>query len=146
MPRILIVEDKDSLRTALEEMLKGEGLQVTGIGDGAKAVEKLKEIEKKLEDLLAQLREEERERLESLAHRARSQPLVARRAKMRLQHSFLRGQRLCTPPCAKTAEDLQPMPGWSDQPPPLQRLDVAGGVTNNSPFQVARDYLSNHKS
>src|SRR5215471_11028350 len=42
MPRILIVEDKDSLRAALEEMLKGEGLQVTGIADGARAVEKLK--------------------------------------------------------------------------------------------------------
>ena len=42
MPRILIVEDKDSLRAALEEMLKGEGLQVTGIADGARAVEKLR--------------------------------------------------------------------------------------------------------
>ncbi len=42
MPRILIVEDKDSLRAALEEMLKGEGLQVVGIADGARAVEKLR--------------------------------------------------------------------------------------------------------
>ena len=32
MARILIVEDKDSLRTMLEEMLKAEGLQVTGVG------------------------------------------------------------------------------------------------------------------
>ncbi len=42
MARILIVEDKDSLRTMLEEMLKAEGLQVTGIASGAQAVERLK--------------------------------------------------------------------------------------------------------
>src|SRR3977135_2653975 len=42
MPRILIVEDKDSLRTALEEMLKAEGLAVTGIGSGSQAVERLR--------------------------------------------------------------------------------------------------------
>ncbi len=42
MSRILIVEDKDSLRTMLEEMLKAEGLQVTGIADGARAVERLR--------------------------------------------------------------------------------------------------------
>src|SRR5215831_12776690 len=42
MARILIVEDKDSLRTMLEEMLKAEGLTVTGIGSGAQAVERLR--------------------------------------------------------------------------------------------------------
>src|SRR3984893_15602585 len=42
MPRILIVEDKDSLRTALEEMLKAEGLAVTGVGSGSQAVERLR--------------------------------------------------------------------------------------------------------
>jgi two-component system, NtrC family, response regulator AtoC len=42
MARILIVEDKDSLRTMLEEMLKAEGLQVTGIANGAQAVERLR--------------------------------------------------------------------------------------------------------
>jgi two-component system, NtrC family, response regulator AtoC len=42
MPRILIVEDKDSLRTMLEEMLKAEGLQVTGISSGSQAVERLR--------------------------------------------------------------------------------------------------------
>ena len=30
MARILIVEDKDSLRAMLEEMLRAEGLQVVG--------------------------------------------------------------------------------------------------------------------
>jgi DNA-binding NtrC family response regulator len=42
MPRILIVEDKDSLRAMLEEMLKAEGLQVAGVGNGAQAVERLR--------------------------------------------------------------------------------------------------------
>ncbi len=42
MARILIVEDKDSLRTMLEEMLKAEGLQVLGLGNGAQAVERLR--------------------------------------------------------------------------------------------------------
>ncbi|MDQ2980327.1 MAG: sigma-54 dependent transcriptional regulator, partial [Acidobacteriota bacterium] len=42
MPRILIVEDKDSLRTMLEEMLKAEGLTVTGVGSGSQAVERLR--------------------------------------------------------------------------------------------------------
>src|SRR5262245_54618046 len=42
MPRILIVEDKDSLRAMLEEMLKAEGLQVTSIGSGSQAVERLR--------------------------------------------------------------------------------------------------------
>jgi DNA-binding NtrC family response regulator len=46
MARILIVEDKDSLRTMLEEMLKAEGLTVTGIGSGAQAVERLRAGEK----------------------------------------------------------------------------------------------------
>src|SRR3954468_13034477 len=46
MPRILIVEDKDSLRTMLEEMLKAEGLTVTSIGSGAHAVERLRGGEK----------------------------------------------------------------------------------------------------
>jgi DNA-binding NtrC family response regulator len=42
MPRILIVEDKDSLRSMLEEMLKAEGLSVTGVGSGSQAVERLR--------------------------------------------------------------------------------------------------------
>jgi DNA-binding NtrC family response regulator len=42
MPRILIVEDKDSLRAMLEEMLKAEGLQVTSIATGSQAVERLR--------------------------------------------------------------------------------------------------------
>jgi DNA-binding NtrC family response regulator len=41
MPRILIVEDKDSLRAMLEEMLKAEGLQVLGLASGSAAVERL---------------------------------------------------------------------------------------------------------
>jgi DNA-binding NtrC family response regulator len=46
MPRILIVEDKDSLRTMLEEMLKAEGLTVTGVGSGSQAVERLRRGER----------------------------------------------------------------------------------------------------
>jgi DNA-binding NtrC family response regulator len=42
MPRILIVEDKGSLRAVLEEMLKAEGLDVTGVETGSQAVEKLR--------------------------------------------------------------------------------------------------------
>ena len=42
MPRILIVEDKDSLRAMLEEMLKAEGLQVVSIATGSGAVERLR--------------------------------------------------------------------------------------------------------
>ncbi len=42
MPRILIVEDKDSLRAMLEELLKAEGLQVTSIASGSQAVERLR--------------------------------------------------------------------------------------------------------
>jgi len=42
MPRILIVEDKDSLRAMLEEMLKAEGLSVIGLASGSLAVERLR--------------------------------------------------------------------------------------------------------
>ncbi|HZI65483.1 MAG TPA: sigma-54 dependent transcriptional regulator [Thermoanaerobaculia bacterium] len=42
MPRILIVEDKDSLRSMLEEMLRAEKLEVRGCPSGSQAVELLK--------------------------------------------------------------------------------------------------------
>jgi DNA-binding NtrC family response regulator len=42
MPRILIVEDKDSLRAMLEEMLRAENLEVRGVGSGSAAVEMLR--------------------------------------------------------------------------------------------------------
>jgi DNA-binding NtrC family response regulator len=42
MARILIVEDKDSLRTMLEEMLKAEGLRVECAATGSSAVERLR--------------------------------------------------------------------------------------------------------
>ena len=42
MPRILIVEDKDSLRSMLEEMLRAEKLDVRGVASGSQAVEFLK--------------------------------------------------------------------------------------------------------
>jgi DNA-binding NtrC family response regulator len=42
MPRILIVEDKDSLRAMLEEMLRAENLEVRGVGSGSVAVETLR--------------------------------------------------------------------------------------------------------
>ena len=42
MPRILIVEDKDSLRAMLEEMLRAENLEVRGIASGSTAVETLR--------------------------------------------------------------------------------------------------------
>jgi two-component system, NtrC family, response regulator AtoC len=42
VPRILIVEDKDSLRSMLEEMLRAEKLDVRGFGTGSQAVEFLK--------------------------------------------------------------------------------------------------------
>ncbi|PYQ37640.1 MAG: hypothetical protein DMF55_00040 [Acidobacteria bacterium] len=42
MPRILIVEDKDSLRAMLEEMLRAEKLEVRGIASGSQAVELLR--------------------------------------------------------------------------------------------------------
>jgi DNA-binding NtrC family response regulator len=42
MPTVLVVEDKDSLRAMLEEMLRGEGWNVVGLPDGAQAVERLR--------------------------------------------------------------------------------------------------------
>jgi DNA-binding NtrC family response regulator len=42
MPRILIVEDKDSLRSMLEEMLRTEKLDVRGVPSGSQAVEFLR--------------------------------------------------------------------------------------------------------
>lgn len=42
MASVLIVEDKDSLRTMLEEMLSGEGWSVTGVGSGSAAIERLR--------------------------------------------------------------------------------------------------------
>ena len=42
MPRILIVEDKDSLRAMLEEMLRAENLEVRGIASGSTAIEALR--------------------------------------------------------------------------------------------------------
>jgi len=42
VPRILIVEDKDSLRSMLEEMLRAEKLEVRGIASGSQAVEILR--------------------------------------------------------------------------------------------------------
>jgi DNA-binding NtrC family response regulator len=42
VPRILIVEDKDSLRAMLEEMLRAEKLEVRGIASGSQAVEILR--------------------------------------------------------------------------------------------------------
>ena len=42
MPTVLVVEDKDSLRAMLEEMLRAEGWNVVGLPDGAQAVERLR--------------------------------------------------------------------------------------------------------
>ncbi|HYB54285.1 MAG TPA: sigma-54 dependent transcriptional regulator [Thermoanaerobaculia bacterium] len=42
MPSVLVVEDKDSLRAMLEEMLRAEGWSVVGLGNGAEAVERLR--------------------------------------------------------------------------------------------------------
>jgi DNA-binding NtrC family response regulator len=42
VPRILLVEDKDSLRAMLEEMLRAEGLDVRGVASGSQAVESLR--------------------------------------------------------------------------------------------------------
>src|SRR5688572_6401411 len=42
MPRILIVEDKESLRAMLEEMLRGENWDVRGVGSGSQAVTTLR--------------------------------------------------------------------------------------------------------
>jgi DNA-binding NtrC family response regulator len=46
VPRILIVEDKDSLRSMLEEMLRAEKLEVRGIASGSQAVEALRSGER----------------------------------------------------------------------------------------------------
>src|SRR5712691_9659251 len=42
MPNILVVEDKNSLREMLQEMLKAEGWNVSGVGSGSEAVERLR--------------------------------------------------------------------------------------------------------
>ncbi len=46
MATILVVEDKDSLRSMLEQMLKAEGWGVVGLSNGAVAVERLRAGEK----------------------------------------------------------------------------------------------------
>ncbi|HMF07869.1 MAG TPA: sigma-54 dependent transcriptional regulator [Thermoanaerobaculia bacterium] len=46
MANILVVEDKDSLRSMLEQMLKAEGWSVVGLSNGAAAVERLRAGEK----------------------------------------------------------------------------------------------------
>ncbi len=46
MPTVLVVEDKDSLRAMLEEMLRAEGWNVVGLPDGAQAVERLRSGER----------------------------------------------------------------------------------------------------
>jgi DNA-binding NtrC family response regulator len=56
MPRILIVEDKDSLRAMLEEMLKAEGLQVLGLASGSAAVERLRSGAERLDLVLTDWR------------------------------------------------------------------------------------------
>jgi DNA-binding NtrC family response regulator len=42
MPSVLVVEDKDSLRSMLEEMLRGEGWTVLGLANGSEAVNRLR--------------------------------------------------------------------------------------------------------
>src|SRR5438552_9740840 len=42
MASILVVEDKDSLRSMLEEMLSAEGWSVVGVASGSAAIEKLR--------------------------------------------------------------------------------------------------------
>jgi DNA-binding NtrC family response regulator len=42
MPTVLVVEDKDSLRAMLEEMLRAEGWKVVGLPNGTQAVERLR--------------------------------------------------------------------------------------------------------
>ena len=42
MAKILVVEDKESLRTMLEEMLRAEGWSVIGTGSGSDAIERLR--------------------------------------------------------------------------------------------------------
>ncbi|MGH9364710.1 MAG: sigma-54-dependent transcriptional regulator [Thermoanaerobaculia bacterium] len=46
MATVLVVEDKDSLRAMLEEMLRAEGWSVVGVGSGSAAVERLRAGEK----------------------------------------------------------------------------------------------------
>jgi DNA-binding NtrC family response regulator len=46
MPSVLVVEDKDSLRAMLEEMLRAEGWSVVGLDNGARAVERLRSGER----------------------------------------------------------------------------------------------------
>jgi DNA-binding NtrC family response regulator len=46
MPTVLVVEDKDSLRAMLEEMLRAEGWNVVGLPNGAQAVERLRSGER----------------------------------------------------------------------------------------------------
>jgi len=46
MPTVLIAEDKDSLRGMLEEMLKAEGWNVTGVANGKEAIGRLREGER----------------------------------------------------------------------------------------------------
>src|SRR5260370_26214509 len=46
MATVLVVEDKDSLRSALEQTLQAEGWTVVGLGNGSAAVERLKSGEK----------------------------------------------------------------------------------------------------
>jgi len=46
MASILIVEDKDSLRSMLEEMLSAEGWSVVGVASGSAAIERLRSGEK----------------------------------------------------------------------------------------------------
>ncbi|HTO86672.1 MAG TPA: sigma-54 dependent transcriptional regulator [Thermoanaerobaculia bacterium] len=46
MSSVLVVEDKDSLRAMLEEMLRGEGWKVVGLPDGLQAVERLRSGER----------------------------------------------------------------------------------------------------
>ena len=46
MPSVLVVEDKDSLRAMLEEMLRAEGWNVVGLPDGSKAIERLRSGER----------------------------------------------------------------------------------------------------
>jgi len=46
MSTVLVVEDKDSLRAMLEEMLRAEGWNVVGVGSGSAAIERLRAGEK----------------------------------------------------------------------------------------------------
>jgi DNA-binding NtrC family response regulator len=46
MATVLVVEDKDSLRSALEQTLQAEGWTVIGLGNGSAAVERLRSGEK----------------------------------------------------------------------------------------------------